>query len=240
MSNQSYHTSVFDQIIDAAAKRWPQTDDDGCTLADHAAVIVERRGVRPTRVASWRIDDIYIGADVGLCTCKDDQFVVFDDKFGRVCAHRVAVWTHIKLMRATVDHINAQIAAANGRPVHMRARTTYGTGSFFSERIELLQTRIDGERWTDVGFPAPLAVDDFVALMYDARYCIALGSRVNIGNHHAGQETWTIERMRNVDNPGDVIASTRIKQLYGWDATHAVTQACVSKLRNGLIAAVES
>ena len=205
-------------IIDAAAAKWPQTDAMGRTLADDAADLIESRQVRQTRSGAWRVDAAgaaaNVAADGSACDCHGRA--VHDPIHGRICAHRVAVYMQIKLRRETARLLAAVIAQAAGRRIHLRARVTYA-GDVARQGVELVAYRIDGERWTEITDPAPLAMADLQSTLYDARYAVDPAARVVEGRHRAGRELWAIGPMRNPANPGDPAAATRVAGLYGWD-----------------------
>ena len=205
-------------IIDAAAAKWPQTDAMGRTLADDAADLIEARQVRETRSGAWRVDAAgaaaNVAADGSACDCHGRA--VADPTHGRICAHRVAVYMAIKLRRETARLLAAVIAQAAGRRIHLRARVTY-TGDVARQGVELVGYRIEGEKWTEITDPAPLAMADLQATLYDLRYAVDPAARVVEGRHRAGRELWAIEPMRHPANPGEETAATRVDGLYGWD-----------------------
>lgn len=214
-------TTPFDAMIDAAAAKWPQTDDLGRTLADEAAAMVDARQVHQQTTGAWIVDGAHVAADASQCDCH--ARAVIDPTHGRICAHRVAVWFVRKLRTATAQRLGELFAEAQtlGARVQLRTRVTYRrTGDVKDQQVEILAARIDapGRRYEEFAQPAPITMDDLIAALYNGRYAVDPAARTIQGRHHAGQETWAVDPMAHPDHPGDPVAATKIAALWGWDA----------------------
>lgn len=237
--------AILTGLVEDALARWPDLRyKNGGDRAQAAAEYVangkvEFRGESPfTGDDHWVVNGHHCSL-AGDCECRD-SLAPHDERFGRLCKHRLAVMFQIKLDRERLAALEA--ALAGGGEIVLEVRTYYA----YADNLDMQRTRLVGWRRCDGGLwqrPAeeiPFRVRDLARILYRCGLRVKPGGKLNVGRRFGGVERWWLEPMDAEDRQCRMEIATRIGSLYGRDAATAEDQARERRLAQMFKAGMEA